>query len=467
LAQLAIRGKLQCVVCQETIESYEDARRCENEPMHDGCLKCISCHRSLGDFQVKFFKNKERTLFHCEPCLMDSGERCPYCKDMIEQNQGKLYKGKKYHRRCVELVDVCDECGRSLVESTHMLSLDEPKKESKKHEPEVEGATLSQQNSLHKKQSPSSPKRRSSRPSRISHGSKKSLTRGSKSNSRSSMKGKTTPTTEGAEDHEEDHHDQHEDDDEEEKKNVLTPKKQYCQECFKHIYHLEICHVCKGPLKKNEEETEPSVSTLQRALVMTQNQLGVESAAAPGRKISTPAAANSKSNLKTLENAFKFPEGQHPEEFLFEEFICHWDCMHCHTCQKSIIGEPSFIMAEKHKIWCKFCAAHRFASVSPSTSPAPTSLSTRSPSKSSKTGRGQSGNSLRSGGSLGSNMKFGIGPTDVREFKFNAKSTRYELEQVGSGTSGTSVNNKKKTKLGGNIGRVGSGSSMRGRKTRK
>ena len=49
---------------------------------------------------------------------------------------------------------------------------------------------------------------------------------------------------------------------------------------------------------------EPSVSTLQRALVMTQNQLGVESAAAPGRKISTPAAANSKSNLKTLENAF-------------------------------------------------------------------------------------------------------------------------------------------------------------------
>ena len=36
------------------------------------------------------------------------------------------------------------------------------------------------------------------------------------------MKGKTTPTTEGAEDHEEDHHDQHEDDDEEEKKNVLV-----------------------------------------------------------------------------------------------------------------------------------------------------------------------------------------------------------------------------------------------------
>ena len=56
--------------------------------------------------------------------------------------------------------------------------------------------------------------------------------------------------------------------------------------------------------------------------------------------------------LLTTSLHLEFPDGAPPEEFLFEDYICHWQCMQCHTCHKPVIGEPSFFMAEKHKLWC-------------------------------------------------------------------------------------------------------------------
>jgi len=393
--------------------------------MHDSCLKCISCKRHLGDFKVKFFKNKEGTLFHCEPCLLENSERCPYCKDHIEQNHGKIYKGKKYHRKCVELVDVCDECGRSLVESTHMLSLDEPKEPEEPEEPvtEPQESPETPQN-----ESPKSPRktsadrtvrRRSSRGSRGSKGSRGSSPKMLKSQLR---KDKSPSLDLRAED--ESGTESEEEEEEEEKKNILTLKKQYCQECFKHIYNMEICHVCKGPLKKHKKKPQESTSTLQKALAISKDHMGAS--LQPGGHSSRPASRH------VLENAFKFPDGKHPEEFMFESFICHWECMQCLTCQKPVIGEPVFIMAEKHKLWCQFCAEHRFSSyvsAKPSSHSAlgkqkinakstPTARLPSPPHHVSKTPSSPSG----------SNIKIGIGPTDIREFKFNVKTAQYELE---------------------------------------